>query len=215
MKSGSARRSPPRGSSAAPSSWCPRSGTAEASLRRLRTDYLDLLLVHWPNPAVPLAETLEAFLALKRDGKVRQIGVSNFTVRLLQEATAIAGEALLANQVEYHPFLSQRPVHRFLVEHDMMLTAYCPLARGRVAEDPVIRAVAAKHSRTPAQVTLRWLLDQDRVAAIPKAASDTHRLANLAVFDFALDDEDRRRIDALRGSYRIANDSISPDWDAA
>jgi 2,5-diketo-D-gluconate reductase B len=187
--------------------------SAENSLRFLRADYLDLLLVHWPSPAVSLTETITALLELRSCGKVLNIGVSNFPTRLLGLAMEMSGDSLLTNQVEYHPFLFQEAVHKYLQAKDMILTAYCPLARGKVVEDPVISAIAAKHGRSPAQVTLRWLLDQDRVAAIRKAATAQHRCVNLQIFDFSLDDVDRRKIDALRGAYRIADYSWSPNWD--
>ncbi|MGZ5096253.1 MAG: aldo/keto reductase [Burkholderiales bacterium] len=187
--------------------------SAEASLKALRTDYLDLLLIHWPIPEVPLAETLRALLKLKASGKARHIGVSNFTVKLLKLSMEIAGNTLVANQVEYHPFLSQGAVHEFLRAHGMVLTAYSPLARGMIFQSPVISAVAAKHGRSPAQVTLRWLLDQHQVAAIPKASSDGHLIDNLGVFEFSLNDDDRHRINDLRGSRRIADYPWSPEWD--
>jgi 2,5-diketo-D-gluconate reductase B len=187
--------------------------STESSLRRLRTDYLDLLLIHWPSPSVPLTETIEALLELRSSGKILNMGVSNFPTRLLGLAIEMSADSLLTNQVEYHPFLFQEAVHKYLRARDMILTAYCPLARGKVMEDPVILAIAAKHGRSPAQVTLRWLLDQDKVAAIPKAATAQHRCANLQIFDFSLDDVDREKIDALRGAYRIADYSWSPDWD--
>jgi diketogulonate reductase-like aldo/keto reductase len=160
-----------------------------------------------------LTETIEALLELRSCGKVLNIGVSNFPTRLLALAVQMSEDSLLTNQVEYHPFLLQEAVHKYLRARNMILTAYCPLARGRVVKDPVISAIAAKHGRSPAQVTLRWLLDQDGVAAIPKAATAQHRWANLQVVDFSLDDDDRRRINALRGASRIANYSWSPDWD--
>jgi 2,5-diketo-D-gluconate reductase B len=188
--------------------------SAEESLRRLGTSHIDLLLIHWPSRSVRTGETLEAMAALRREGKARQLGVSNFTVKLLDEAVAIERD-LLCDQVEYHPFLSQRAVLAAVARHDMILTAYTPLARGRVAGDSMLAAVARKYGKSPAQVALRWLLDQKRVAAIPKASSAEHLAANLDVFDFALDAEDRAQIDALRGAERVVDvPGWAPAWDA-
>lgn len=171
--------------------------SAEESLRRLGTDYVDLLLIHWPSQSVPLAETLDAMAALESAGKARHLGVSNFTVALLEQAVKRCPD-LLCDQVEYHPFLSQRPLLAALGRHDMMLTAYSPLARGGVLRDRTLAGIARKYQKSPAQVTLRWLLDQERVAAIPKAASAAHLAANLDIFDFTLAAEDRAAIDALQ-----------------
>jgi 2,5-diketo-D-gluconate reductase B len=190
--------------------------STEESLRRLATDHVDLLLIHWPTGEVPLGETLGALAALRQAGKARHIGVSNFTVALLEEAIDTHGADLLCNQVEYHPYLSQRAVLAALRRHGMMLTAYSPLARGRVQRDPVLTRIGATYGKSPAQVALRWLLDQEGVVAIPKAASRAHLAANLAVFDFALSASDRAQIDALRDGYRVVDPAgWAPDWDPA
>lgn len=188
--------------------------TAEESLRRLATDHVDLLLIHWPTGEVPLAETLRALAALRDAGKTRHIGVSNFNVALLQEAIETHGADLLCNQVEYHPYLSQRAVLAAVRRHGLKLTAYSPLARGRVQRDPALAAIARKYGKSPAQVALRWLLDQDGVVAIPKAASRAHLAANIEIFDFTLGAEDRAAIDALRDDYRVVDPAgWAPDWD--
>ena len=188
--------------------------TAEESLRRLGTDHVDLLLIHWPTGEVPLGETLGAMADLRAAGKIRHIGVSNFNVQLLKEAVDTLGADLLCNQVEYHPYLSQRAVPGTVRRYGMMLTAYTPLARGRIARDPTLAAVGRKHGKSPAQVALRWLLDQEGVAAIPKAASRGHIAANLDIFDFALDAEERTAIDALGGSRRLVDPGgWAPRWD--
>jgi 2,5-diketo-D-gluconate reductase B len=189
--------------------------STEESLRRLATDHVDLLLIHWPTGEAPLDETLGALAALRKAGKARHIGVSNFNVALLQEAVDTHGADLLCNQVEYHPYLSQRAVLAAVRRHGMMLTAYSPLARGRVQRDPVLAAIGRSYDKSPAQVALRWLIDQDGVAAIPKAASRAHLAANLAIFDFALSTVDRAAIDALRDGYRVVDPAgWAPDWDA-
>lgn len=188
--------------------------STEESLRRLATDHVDLLLIHWPTGEVPLGETLDALAALRRAGKTRYIGISNFNAALLEEAVGTHGADLLCNQVEYHPYLSQRAVLAAVRRHGMMLTAYSPLARGRVLRDPVLSAIGRNYDKSPAQVALRWLLDQDGVVAIPKASSRAHLAANLAVFDFTLSATDRAAIDALRVGYRVVDPAgWAPDWD--
>lgn len=188
--------------------------STDASLERLKTDYVDLLLVHWPNPAIPLGETLGAIAQVKAEGKARHIGVSNFTVALLGAAVADHGADLLANQVEYHPFLSQKPVLACLSRHGMMLTAYRPVAKGETNQDSVLAGIGKKYGKSGAQVALRWLIEQDRVAAIPKAASREHCQANFDIFDFSLDAADAAAIWALNGGRRFLNPSWAPEWDA-
>jgi len=184
------------------------------SLERLRTDYLDLLLIHWPNDEVPLEETLQAMQAARTQGLVRAIGVCNFTVPLLQQAVEALGAPLACNQVEYHPFLSQRPVLEFLRARRMALVAYCPLARGKAARHPVIEDIGKRHARSAAQVTLRWLLDQEGVAAIPKSSDRERCRENLEVFDFELSEVERRALDALGGGTRLIDPSWAPRWDS-
>jgi 2,5-diketo-D-gluconate reductase B len=186
--------------------------SSEESLRRLGLDHVDLLLIHWPTGEAPLEDTLAAMAKLRQEGKARFIGVSNFTVKLLDQAVA-AGHDLLCNQVEYHPFLSQRAVLGALKRHGMMLTAYTPLARGHVHRSAELAAIARKYDKSPEQLALRWLIDQENVAAIPKAASRAHAAANIDIFDFAIAPEDRAAIDALRGNLRIVDPGWGPDWD--
>ncbi len=188
--------------------------SAEESLRLLGLPYVDLLLVHWPSGEAPLAETLGAFAEMKAAGKTRFIGVSNFNVKLLGEAVERVGADLLCNQVEYHPFLSQSTVLAAVRKHGMMLTAYAPVAKGRAAGDRTLEAIGKKYGKSAAQVSLRWLIEQDNVAAIPKASSRAHLTANLAIFDFALAPEDRAAIDRLQGGGRLLDVSgWSPEWD--
>jgi 2,5-diketo-D-gluconate reductase B len=184
---------------------------AERSLRALRTDYVDLLLIHWPNDAVPLAETLGAMADLRDEGKVRHLGVSNFPSALLREAASV--ERIVTDQVEYHAYLSQRPVLEACRDHGVTLTAYSPFARGRLLRDPVLGEIAGERGATPAQVALRWLLDQEGVAAVPKAASHDNRRANLGALELELTGEDRARIDALPKDRRIIDPSWAPRWD--
>lgn len=186
--------------------------SAEASLRDLGTDYVDLLLFHWPNPEVPLEQTLATLVELKERGLTRQIGVSNFPVNLLRRALEIA--PLFCNQVEFHPFLEQDDTLAVAAEHDLMVTGYAPLAHGRVFGDPVLEEIAARHGTGPAQVVLRWLLDHPRVSVVPKAASHRNRVGNLEVWSLELSDEDRAAIDGLPKDRRVFDPEWAPDWAA-
>ena len=188
--------------------------SVEDSLRKLKTDYVDLLLIHWPTDAVPLAEQLRALQAVKDAGKAVMIGVSNFTVAQMREATENLGSPLANNQVEYHPYLSQKPVLDFIRAHDMFLTAYCPLARGQVSQSATLTEIGKKYNKNPGQVTLRWLLQQDNVAAIPKAASPANIKNNFDIFDFNLTPEEMAEISALaRPEGRLVNPDWAPAWD--
>lgn len=184
---------------------------AEESLRKLGLFQVDLLLIHWPDPTVPLDEPLEAMQELKNDGKIRHMGVSNFTPSLLEEALDKA--PVVCNQVEYHPFLAQNELLGLAREHGLMLTAYSPLARAKVMEDETLREIGEAHGKSAAQVALRWLLQQDRVAAIPRARSSEHRKENLRVFDFELSDEEMGRIADLDEGLRIIDPDFAPDWE--
>ena len=183
----------------------------EGQLADLGVDHVDLLLLHWPADA-PLAETLGAMTELREEGTARQIGVSNFPAKLLGEALELA--PIFCNQVEYHPYLPQGPVMHLCRERDLLLTAYSPFAHGEVFGDPVLEEIAAAHGKSVGQVTLRWLLDQPRVCAIPKASSHARRAENLDVFDFDLGDGERGRIAELsRRRLRTADPPWAPAWD--
>ena len=183
----------------------------DESLLKLNTDYVDLLLVHWPNETIDLRETLDAFQEVRAQGKARLIGVSNFTPSLLAQALDHVPD-LACNQVEYHPFLGQNTLLELIRKHRLMLTAYSPIARGKVADNETIQAIAKAHGRNPVQVTLRWLLQQDRVAAIPRSATPSHIVANLDVFDFELEGGEMERIDALAENRRFVNPDFAPAW---
>jgi diketogulonate reductase-like aldo/keto reductase len=186
------------------------------SLSNIGTDYLDLLLIHWPEEAVPLADTLGALSDLHHEGKIRHFGVSNFTVDWLQRAIDVSDEPIFCNQVEYHPFLNQQTLLDLCRRNDIALTAYSPLARGKVIEDKTLAAIAQKYDKSPAQITLRWLLQQPGVVAIPKGSSSQHIRDNLDVFDFELSDADMRTINELRdaSSQRLIDPVWAPEWDA-
>lgn len=185
--------------------------SAEASLRDLGLDAVDLLLIHWPSPdGVPLEDTLGALVQLQEQGLTRLIGVSNFPPSMFRRALELAPVA--TNQVEFHPFLGQDALLEVAEEHDAFLTAYSPLAHGKAAGDPVLQEIGAEHGKSSGQVALRWLLDQPRVAAVPKAASTQRRAENLEVFDFELSEADRARIRALPKDRREIDPPWAPDW---
>jgi diketogulonate reductase-like aldo/keto reductase len=169
--------------------------TGNESLQKLDSDYIDLMLLHWPNPDIPLRETLDAMKELQTTGVIRHIGVSNFSAALVDEAALHA--TIFANQVKYHPYHAQDDLVQQAKSHDYMLTAYSPLARGEIHADPLLQEIGSRYSKSPEQVALRWLIQQG-VSAIPKAASHKHRQANFAIFDFELTPEEMRTVDALR-----------------
>lgn len=167
----------------------------DESLRKLATDHVDLLLIHWPNEDVPLGETLAAMRQAQDAGKVRHVGVSNFKGPLLLEAMEHA--TILADQVPYQPGTTQNTLRRIAAEHDVLITAYSPL-RGDGMQSPALAEVAAAHERTIQQVALRWLLQQDKVSPIPRSADPDHRRQNFEVFDFELSDDEMDRISGIR-----------------
>jgi 2,5-diketo-D-gluconate reductase B len=179
----------------------------DGSLARLGTDYVDLLLVHWPSPDVPLEETMTALAAVRDDGRTRLIGVSNFPAGLLVAALELA-PGLACDQVEYHPLLGQNRLLAVVREHDMFLTAYSPIARNRIAGEQILQEVAATHAASIAQVSLAWLLSQDRVVAIPKATSRDHLAENRAAMDLELSPAELGAIDLLPKDRRI----VDPGW---
>lgn len=183
----------------------------EGSLRRLDTDYVDLWLIHWPNEAYPLQDTLATMSGLAAKGQVRHLGVSNFPAALFDEAAAMA--RIVCNQVEYHPYLAQRKVLAAARSRDAFVTAYAPVAMGKVQGDAILQEIGERYGKTAAQVALRWLIQQPRVAAIPKAASPDHIEENLAVFDFSLTDEEMTRIHGLARGERLIDPDFGPVWD--
>jgi diketogulonate reductase-like aldo/keto reductase len=189
--------------------------SAETSLKALQLDYVDLLLVHWPQPKVPFAETLCALAKAKRSGLTRHIGVSNFTIAMLDEAVRVCPEPLVTNQIEYHAYLPQDRMLEALKRHGMILTAYCPMARGKILDDPVIRDIAKAHEKSIGQICLRWLIQQPMVAAVPRPLDAVHINEDIDVFDWALSEKEMRRISALRSRHvRIANPpERAPKWD--
>lgn len=182
----------------------------ESSLKRLGTEYVDLLLIHWPNASVPVEETLEAMGRLRDSGRARAIGVSNFPVALWRRALELAPVGV--NQVECHPFLVQTALRDFAVERGLQLVAYRPIAKGEVAEASVIADIARAHGRTAAQVALRWLV-QRGIVAIPKSARRDHLEENFRIFDFELREQELHAIAALDRGNRYVDPGWAPDWD--
>jgi 2,5-diketo-D-gluconate reductase B len=185
----------------------------DESLRKLRLAFVDLLLIHWPNPKVPLAETIGALCKAKHEGKTRHIGVANFTTALLDEAVKLATEPLVTNQIEVHPFLDQSKVIAACRRHGLSVTAYCPLARGKVPGNELLERIGKAHGKSSAQVSLRYLLQQGMIV-IPRTAKPEHLAANLAASDFTLSDAAMRDIDGLkRSDGRVVNPPHAPQWD--
>lgn len=183
------------------------------SLERLGLDQVDLLLIHWPAKDVPLGETLAAYAEEKRKGRTRLIGVSNFTIALLDEALEVHKADLFCNQVEYHPFLSQEKLLARMRKAGMLLNAYQPIARGKVFDNDLLQALGRKYGKTAGQVTLRWLIQQDGVGAIPRSSRPENMRANFAIFDFELAQEDMAAIHGLARGQRFSNFEWAPAWD--
>ncbi len=191
--------------------------SVEGSLKRLGVDQVDLALIHWPPKTVPLAESIAALNQVRARGLARNIGVSNFTVALIEAAVGLSEHPLACNQVEHHPLLNQDRVMAACRKHGLALVSYCPLARGTelFGQAPVSEA-AARHGKTPAQVVLRWHVQQDGVVAIPRSSNPDRIRENLEVFDFTLDAGEVAAIDALRSrALRICNLEFAPEWDGA
>lgn len=189
--------------------------SVEESLAALGMDYVDLLLVHWPEKNTPLAETMGALAKAKRQGLTCHVGVANFNIAMLDQAIALCPEPLVTLQVECHPYLDQSKAIAACRERGMVLTGYCPLARGRLTGDAVLSDIGRRFGKTPAQVALRWLMQHDIVAAIPRSSNAARIAENIDVFDFELGDDDMRRIAALkRPDGRTANPvGRAPVWD--
>jgi diketogulonate reductase-like aldo/keto reductase len=189
--------------------------SVDVSLKKLRLNQIDLLLLHWPNPELPLADSIAALNAVQLDGRVKHIGLSNFPSKLLDEAWRLTRVPFAAEQIEYHPYLDQHVMRGALRARRMAMIAYCPIALGRVVGDPVIEAVAATHRRSAAQVTLRWLLQQENVVAIPKTSKVERLRENLGTLEFTLSDAEMEKISGLaRPGSRLVNEpQWVKDWD--
>ena len=191
--------------------------TTEDSLRKLKTDYVDLLLVHWPNDNISMEETLDAFVALKEAGKARHIGVSNYTLNHMPKAVALHGAHLLCNQIEYHVRFAraQRRMLDYLRGENMALVAYSPLGRGMLRNDRELKRIGEQYGKSASQIALRWLVEQDNVAVITKFSSEAHGRENMELFDFSLSAEDHTALAALDNGMRVIDPSWGPAWDKA
>jgi 2,5-diketo-D-gluconate reductase B len=185
----------------------------DASLKKLRLDQVDLYLVHWPSRGMNLPAIFETLMKLKDEGRTRAIGVANFTTALLKTVVEEIKAPIACDQVEYHVMLDQSPLRKYLAAKSIPLVAYCPLAQGRAASDETLARIGKKHNASAAQVALKWLLDQDGVAAIPKASRPESQKANLDALNVRLDDEDRKAIAALPKNMRCVNPGFAPAWD--
>ena len=181
--------------------------TGERILKELELAYLDLLLIHWPNSSIPLMQTLQAMAELKGAGKVKNIGVSNFTRTHIAEGLQHHPGLISVNQVEFHPFLYQKDLLNYCRRENIVLTAYSPLARGKVFKDPKITELAEKYGRTPAQLVLRWLLEKE-IVVIPKASSQEHLQDNINALQGEMPEEVVAILDSLNRNERI----INPDF---
>ncbi|MDI7923111.1 aldo/keto reductase [Ferirhizobium litorale] len=190
--------------------------SVDESLKKLKTDYVDLLLLHWPNDAVPLAEQIGALNAVHKAGKVRHVGVSNFNTALMAEAVKLSAAPLVTNQVEYHPYLDQSVVLDAARAAGMSVTSYYAMADGKVFDDSVIREIAAARGRTVAQIVLRWVVQEEGVIALSKTVGEARATENMAVFDFALSPDEVQAIHALaKPDGRIVDpQGLAPVWDA-
>ncbi|GGN10789.1 aldo/keto reductase [Halarchaeum nitratireducens] len=184
--------------------------TTAESLEALDTEYVDLLYVHWPIDGYDPAETLPALDTLRTEGAIRNVGLSNFTPDLLEEAIEHLESPVFAHQVEMHPLLQQDGLHERALADDHWLVAYCPVARGQVADVPELVEIAGKHDATPYQVSLAWLLSKENVAAIPKATSEAHIVENYGALDLDLDDGDVARIDGIEREERLVDFPAAP-----
>jgi 2,5-diketo-D-gluconate reductase B len=183
------------------------------SLAKLHLTEVDLLLLHWPNPRVPLPETLGALAHVKKLGLARHIGVSNFTVALIEEAVAACSEPLVCDQVEYHPYLDQTKVLEACARHGLALVAYSPIAKGRIKGDELLGRIGRKYRKTAAQICLRWLVQQN-VIAIPRTSKIERLSENIEVFDFELSDDEMRQIFRMASAEgRLTDFGFAPKWD--
>lgn len=189
--------------------------SVDESLRRLQTNYIDLLLVHWPCGGAPLEDQIEGLNRAVDSGKVRYIGVSNYNVAMMRAAAALSTRPLVTNQVEYHPFLDQTAVLQQVASGGSSLMAYCGMAVGRVFETQLLKDMAARHGRSVAQIVLRWLIQQPNVVALSRTEKIERLPQNTDIFDFALSDDDMAAIGTLKSpGSRIVNPShLAPAWD--
>jgi len=187
--------------------------SVEDSLRKLRQDYVDLLLIHWPNKEIPLEESLEQLQVAKEKGYTKLIGVSNFNVDLLEKVEKM-GVEIACNQFEYHALLNQDKLIKKTRDLGAFVTAYSPIARGQVGDEEVLKEIALHHRVSATQVALRWLVQQEDVVAIPKSSQLLRIKQNFDVFNFHLTDKEMEQISQLRErNLRLIDPEFAPSWD--
>jgi diketogulonate reductase-like aldo/keto reductase len=187
--------------------------SVDESLERLGLPWVDLLLIHWPNAEIPLAESIGALCKVRRAGLARHIGVANFNIAMVEQAHRLASEPLAAMQIEVHPYLDQTRVIAVARQHGMAVVGYCPLARGKVPGDEVLQSIGRAHGKTPAQVALRFL-EQKTVIPIPRTSKRERLAENLGSLEFTLTAAEMARIDKLRClNTRIVSPPQAPQWD--
>lgn len=191
--------------------------SVDESLTKLKTDHVDLLLLHWPNEAVPLAEQIRALNAVAEAGKARHIGVSNFNTALMAEAIRLSKAPIVTNQIEYHPYLDQTVVIAAARKAGLAVTAYYAMADGKVFADRVLQDIAARHHKSVAQVVLRWLVQQPGVVALSKTVGAARAAENFAILDFELSDADMTAIHARAtpDGRLVSPAGLAPQWDRA
>jgi 2,5-diketo-D-gluconate reductase B len=191
--------------------------SVDESLKKLRTDYVDLLLLHWPSSGVPLSEQIGALNDVKKTGKVKNIGVSNFNTALMAQSVELSEAPIATNQIEYHPYLHQAKVLEAARSTGMSVTAYYAMADGKVPNEPLLKDIGSRHGKTAAQVVLRWLIQQKDVITLSKTATESRLKENFDIFDFDLTSDEIAAIHKLaRPNGRIVSPGgLAPDWDRA
>ena len=191
----------------------PLERAVKQSLANLRVSDVNLLLIHWPNPDIPLADTMGAMCKMKKEGLARHIGISNFTVQLVDEAVKLSSEPIVTNQIEWHPYLDEEKVRAACAKHGISVTAYCPIARGRAGADEVMASVGKKYGKSPGQVSLRWLVQKGAIV-IPRTSKVERLTENMSIFDFELSAADMAEVDALaKPAGRVVSVGWAPKWD--
>lgn len=187
--------------------------SVKESLEKLKTGYVDLLLIHWPHPQLEVNQYIHFLLQAKEEGMAREIGVSNFNIAQMNTAFH-AGIPIVTNEIEFHPWINQRSTRQYMQQHKLPFIGYTPLGRGRIEKDNIIASIAQTHQRSPAQIVLRWMMQQENIVAIPKASSTKHLQEIINVFDFTLSIEEMNKIDTLaNNNRRIVDAQPGAEWD--
>jgi 2,5-diketo-D-gluconate reductase B len=187
--------------------------STKLSLEKLKTDYVDLLLIHWPTPEMNLQLCLDRLSSLKEDGLTKNVGVSNFTEKMISSCLMSHPGLISNHQFEYHPFLNQDKMIKSCKEAGITMTAYSPLAEGRAKDDATLSKIGITHNKSASQVALRWLMQQESMMAIPKASQPQNIRDNFEIFDFVLSSSEMVEIEKLSGASRFVNPHWAPKWD--